>query len=83
MDLLWHGKNSCHNYINVIFTIYETLFENVITILPITYQIKLKFLEKIRSAWFIYKKFHIVSTMYKLFEYNFLCNCFSLAIKWI
>ena len=37
---------------------YET-FENVITILPITWQKKLKCLEKIGRAWFIYSKWQI------------------------
>ena len=30
---------------------------------------------KIGSAWFIYKKWQDMSTMYKLFEYNFWRNC--------
>ena len=36
--------------------LYETLFQNVIKILPITYQNKTKMPEKIGSAWFDYKK---------------------------
>ena len=36
--------------------VHETLFENVITILPITYQNKTKMQGKYRSAWFVYKK---------------------------
>ena len=46
-----------------IFTICETLFENIITILPITYQHKTKIPGKIGSAWFIYKKYKL----YKLY----------------
>ena len=46
---------------------YKTLFENVITILPITYQNKTKMTGKIGSTWFIYKKFQVISTIYKLF----------------
>lgn len=39
----------------VIFTIYDTLFQNGIKILPITYQDKSKVPEKIESAWFDHK----------------------------
>ena len=43
--------------VNIFFTTYETLFENVTTILPITYQNKTEMSgKKIGSAWFIYKK---------------------------
>ena len=52
-----------------IFTIYET-FENVIKILPITYQNKTKMPGKNRNCLIIYKKRQITSTIYKLFEYN-------------
>ena len=55
-----------------VLTMYETLFEKVITTLPITYQKKLKCLEKIGNSWFIFKKFKDISTIYKFFEYNFL-----------
>ena len=39
-------------------------------ILPKQTKIKLKYLEKIGSAWFSYKKWQVMSTIYKLFEYN-------------
>ena len=58
-----------------IVTIYETLFENAIIILPITYQNKTEMPgKKIRSAWFIYNKWQILSNIYKIFEYNFWWN---------
>ena len=50
-----------------IFTIYEKLFKNVITILPTTYQNKTKSLEKRESAWFFYKKLQVISTIYNIF----------------
>ena len=50
-----------------VFTIYETLFENLITILHITFQRKTKIPEKQEVP---------VSTIYKLFEYNFLVEQF-------
>ena len=53
-----------------IFTIYETLFENVITILPI-----------VGNAWFKYKKWQIISAIYKLSEYNFWWNCLEFSNK--
>ena len=37
-------------------------------------KIKLKCLEKIESAWFIYNKWQIIPTICKLFEYNFWWN---------
>ena len=37
-------------------------------------KIKLKCLEKIGSGWFFYNKCQIISTIYKLFEYNFRWN---------
>ena len=43
--------------------------------------IKLKCLENIRGAWFIYKKWQIISTIYKLFEYNFCWNCLEFIDK--
>ena len=46
----WHCK-SCN-----VFTIYETLFQNVINIYQWFTNIKLKHLEKIGSAWFYQKK---------------------------
>ena len=64
-----------------IFTIYETLFENVITILPVTYQNRTKMPGKIGSVWFIFKKWKVISTIYKLFEYNFWWNCLEFSIK--
>ena len=66
-----------------IFTIYETLFENVITILPTTYQkkTKKKYLEKIASAWFISRKWKVVPTIHKLFQYKFWWNCLEFSEK--
>ena len=64
-----------------IFTIYETLFENVITILPVTYQNRTKMPGKIGSVWFIFKKWKVISTIYKPFEYNFWWNCLEFSIK--
>ena len=45
-----------------------------ITILPILTKIKRKCPEKLGNAWFIYKNFLVISTIYKLREYNFLCH---------
>ena len=72
MHFLRHCENSRHNDNHVnIFTIYQILFQNVITIFPITYQNKPKMPGKIGSAWFLYKKWQVISTIYKLFEYHF------------
>ena len=38
-------------------------------------------MEKIGSAWFIYKKFQVISTISKLFEYNVLRNCLEFSDK--
>ena len=62
---------------------YETLFEKVKTILPTTYQIKTKMPEKIESAWFIYKKWQVISTICKLSEYNLWWNCLEVSVNWI
>ena len=43
--------------------------------------INLKCLEKIGSVWFIYKKWHVISTTYKLFEYNSWWNCLEFSDK--
>ena len=64
-----------------IFAIYEILFENVITILPTTYQNKTKMPEKIGSAWFLYKKWQVIAIIYKLFLYNFWWNCLKFSDK--
>ena len=47
--------------VNILF-IYDTLLENVIIILLITYQNKTKMPGKNRSVWFIYKKWQVIST---------------------
>ena len=57
-----------------IFTIYETLSENVITTLLITYQNKTKMPGKIRIR-------QVISTIYKLFQYNFWWNCSEFSDK--
>ena len=44
-------------------------------------KIKLKCLEKTGSAWFIYKKFQVISTIYNLFAYNFLWNSLKFSDK--
>ena len=33
--------------------------------------VKVKFVEKIGSVWYIYKKWKVISTIYKLSKYNF------------
>ena len=63
------------------FTIYETLFKNVIQVLPTICQNKFKIPEKIENAWFIYKKQPVVSAIYKLFQYNFWQNCLKFSDK--
>ena len=63
------------------FAIYETLYQNVINILPIIYQNITKMPEKNRSVWFIYKKLQVISTIYKLFGYNFWWNCLEFTDK--
>ena len=60
---------------------YGTLFEIVITILLITYQNKTKMPGKIGSAWSIYKRWQVISTIYKLFQYNFWWNCLEFSDK--
>ena len=57
----------------------KTSFEYVITILPVTYQNKTKTPRNIGSAWFIYKKWQVISAIYKLFAYNFLRNCLEFS----
>ena len=53
------------------FTLYETSFEHAITILLANYQNQTKMSGKTASAWFIYKMWQVISTIYKLFEYSF------------
>ena len=54
--MTFHGQNSCQTFIKCyIFTIYETLFENVITILPIAYQNKTKMLKNRKSLVYLKK----------------------------
>ena len=36
---------------------------------------------KIEIAWFIHKTFHVISAIYKLFEYTFLLNCLEFSNK--
>ena len=62
-------------------TIYETLLKNVIKVLPTICQNKFKIPEKIENAWFIYKKQPVVSTIYKLFQYNFWQNYLKFSDK--
>ena len=38
-------------------------------------KMKVKCLEKIGSAWFVYKKWQVISTIYMLIECNFRWNC--------
>ena len=55
-----------------IFDVYEILFRKVIKILPTIYQNKTKMPGKNRKcliAWFICKKWQVISTIYKLLEY--------------
>ena len=44
-------------------------------------KIRLKCLKKVGSAWFIYKNWQIISTIYKLFEYNLWQNCLEFIDK--
>ena len=53
------------------FAIFETLFQNVTAILPITYQNKTKVPGESKICLVIYKKRQAISTIYKLSEYNF------------
>ena len=57
------------------------MFQNVIKILPTIYQNKSKMSQKIGSALFIYKKWEVLSTICKLFEYNFWYNCLEFSDK--
>ena len=59
-----------------IFTVYET-FENVRTILPITYQ---NTWHKLRSDFIIYWKWQGTSTIQKVLDYNFWWNCFEFSL---
>ena len=54
------------------FLSYQTLFENFIIMLLIIYQNKTEMRGKKGNAWFIYKKFQVLSSACKLFEYIFL-----------
>ena len=63
------------------FTIYETLFKNIITILPTTYQNKTKIPGKNRKTWFVYKKWQVITTIYKLLPYIFWRNCSRFSDK--
>ena len=36
---------------------------------------------KIGSAWSIYKRWQVISTIYKLFQYNFWWNCLEFSDK--
>ena len=65
----------------IIFTLYETLFHKVIKILPTIYQNKTIYLGKVESAWFVYKKWQIISTIYQLCEYSFGLNCLKFSDK--
>ena len=38
-------------------------------------------MKKKGSAWFIYKKWQVISTIYKLLEYKSLWNCLELPLK--
>ena len=44
-------------------------------------KVKVKCLEKIGSVWFICKKCKVISTIYKLSEYNFWWNCLEFSNK--
>ena len=36
---------------------------------------------KIGSAWFVYKKWQVIKSIYKLFPYNFWLNCLKFSDK--
>ena len=61
------------------FTKDETSFSDVIKILPIIYQIKLKWLGKIGNVWFIHKKLQLMTAIYKLYGYDFWSNCLEFS----
>ena len=63
-----------------VFTVCEK-FENVIIILPITYTQKTKMPWTHRKYLVIYKSWKIISTIYKLFEYNMWWNCLKFIDK--
>ena len=65
----------------IFFTIFETLFQNVTAILPITYQNKTKAPGENKICLVIYKKRQTISTIYKLSEYNFWWNCLEFIHK--
>ena len=65
----------------IIFTVYETFFKKVIKILPITYQNKTTMPGKIGSAWFIYKKWQVISIIYKIFKYRLWWNYLEFSHK--
>ena len=50
--------------------LHETLFENVITVLPITYQNKTKMPGNIGSVRFIYENWQVISAIYQLPQYD-------------
>ena len=64
-----------------IFTIYQTLFQNVISILPIIYQNKTKMYEQNKNCRVIYRTLQNTLTIYKLFGYNFWWNCLEFTDK--
>ena len=84
IDVLWHAETSCHNYLNKMLNFYH-----IWNFIPKHHKnftkkfinIKVKCLEKIGSAWFIYQKWQVISTIYKLFEYIFWWNCLEFSDK--
>ena len=67
----FHDMEKIRVAINFFFAIFETLFQNVTAILPITYQNKTKVPGESKICLVIYKKRQAISTIYKLSEYNF------------
>ena len=66
----------------LIFLPYEkTLFKYVTEVLPITFQNEIEMPGKKDIVWFIYKKWQVISTKYKLSECNFWWNCLEVSDK--
>ena len=66
----------------IFFIIYETLFQNTVKTLPIIYQNKTKLPGKKNMKCLVHlQKLEIISTICKLFEYNFWWNGLDLSNK--
>ena len=73
----------CHNYIECwhFYNKWNIIRKRHNNFTNLTYQNRTKMPGKIWSAWFIYKKWQIRSTIYKLSEFYFWWNCLEFINK--